>query len=153
MSWVAVAGIAVGVIGAGLNVASGNAQRKNLRAQADAQELEARVAEIGVKQTAARRMEALVADIGAIRARRATQNVGAESASAVAAERGYEKEYLRNMRTEILQQRYGISSRMANAQGLRVSGGAAQLGGYAGAASSIGGALMAFGGGGGGGGG
>lgn len=146
MSWVA-ASFAVAAVGAGLSVQSGRAQSKALGMQAANAELEAKVAEIGVKQTAARQMENLLTDLGAIRARRATQNVGVESASALAAERGFERDYMRNLRTDILQQRYGIQARIANASGLRAGAGAAMLSGYANAVTTLGQSFANFGGG------
>jgi hypothetical protein len=152
MSWIAAAAVSVAALGAGLSYVSGRTQSKSLKQQAANQELEAKVAEIGVQQTAARQMEGLLTDLGAIRARRATQNVGAGSASAIAAEKGFERDYMRNLRTDILQQRYGIQARISNASGLRAGANAAMLSGYAGAVSSIAGSFASFGGGGGGGG-
>lgn len=146
MSWIAAA-VTVAAVGVGTNIAAGKAQSRALRVQAANSELEAKVAEVGVRQTAARQMEALVTDLGAIRARRATQNVSADSASALAAEKGYEKDYLRNLRTDILQQRYGIQARISNASGLRMGARAAMLSGYAGAISSAAGSFATFGGG------
>jgi hypothetical protein len=146
MSWVA-ATFATAVVGAGLSYSSGRAQSGALKQQAANQELEAKVAEIGVKQTAARQMEGLLTDLGAIRARRATQNVSADSASAIAAEKGFERDYMRNLRTDILQQRYGIQARISNASGLRAGANAAMLSGYANAVSSIAGSFASFGGG------
>lgn len=146
MSWIA-ASFAVATVGAGLSIQSGRAQSKALGIQAANSELEAKIAEIGVKQTAARQMESLLTDLGAIRARRATQNVSADSASAVAAERGFERDYMRNLRTDILQQRYGIQARISNASGLRAGAGAAMLSGYANAITTIGNNFSNFGGG------
>lgn len=146
MSWIA-ATFATAVVGAGMSIQSGRAQSKALGIQAANSELEAKIAEIGVAQTAARQMEGLLTDLGAIRARRATQNVSADSASAIAAEKGFTRDYMNNLRTDILQQRYGIQSRIANAAGLRAGAGAAMLSGYAGAVSSIGGSFASFGGG------
>lgn len=147
MSWVA-ATFAAAAVGAGMSVASGRSQSKALNQQAASSELEAKVAEIGVAQTAARQMESLVTDLGAIRARRATQNVAANSASALAAEAGYERDYMRKLRTDILQQRYGIQARISNAMGLRAGANAAMLSGYANGISSIEGSFATFGGGG-----
>lgn len=140
--WVAGASAAVGAYGA---IKAGKQQSASLKGQAAAAETEARIAELGVKQTAARRTEALMADIGAIRARRATQNVGANSGSAVVAEKAYEKEYLQSMRSEILNQRYGIVSRLTSAAGLRAGAKGAMLSGYASAVGSLAGGFASFG--------
>jgi hypothetical protein len=146
MSWVA-ATFATAAIGAGMSISAGRANSQSLRTQAANSELEAKVAEIGVRQTAARQMESLLTDLGAIRARRATQNVSADSASAIAAEKGFERDYMRNLRTDILQQRYGIQARISNATGLKAGANAAMLSGYAGAVSSLSGSFANFGGG------
>lgn len=133
MMWTAVATTAVSAFG---QMKAASQQSASLKAQAATQEMEARVVELGVKQTAARRMEALVADLGAIRTRRATQNVTA-GGSALAAEKGYEKEYLTALRSDILNQRYGIVARNANAAQLRSGAKAAMFSGYTGAISTV----------------
>lgn len=130
MSFVATAVIAT-TASVGFTYQAGRQQAASLKGQAAAQELEARVAELGVKQTAARRMEALLADLGAIRTRRATQNVGV-GGSALVAEKGYEKEYLQALRADILNQRYGIVSRNTNAAALRQGAKATMTSTYAG---------------------
>lgn len=115
----------------GLGLAGAAQQSKDLRRQARVKDLEAEIAELGVKQLAARRMESLKADIGAIQARRATMNVSATSGSAVAAEQGYEKEYLRTLRSDILSGRYNIVARRNEASSLRVGARGAMISGYA----------------------
>ncbi len=132
----------------GLQLKGAEQQAKSLRGQAAAKDLEARVAELGVKQTAARRMESLVADIGAIQARRATMNVSATSGSAVAASQGYEKEYLRNLRTDILSQRYNIVGRRSDASQLRIGARGAMVSGFANALGTAASAYGQYGGGG-----
>ena len=132
----------------GLGLKASEQQAKSLRGQAAAKDLEARVAELGVKQTAARRMESLVADIGAIQARRATMNVSATSGSSVAASQGYEKEYLRTLRSDILSQRYNIVGRRSEASQFRIGARGAEISGYANALSTATKAFAAFGGGG-----
>lgn len=91
-------------------------------------------------------MEALMADLGAIRTRRATQNVAA-GGSAMVAEKAYEREYLTALRADILNQRYGIVARRAEADQLRQGARASMLSGYANAISTLGSGFMAFGGG------
>ncbi len=76
-SWLGGAALGAAGLSAGLGLMGASEQARSLRGQARAKELEARIAELGVKQTAARRMESLVADIGAIKARRATMNISA----------------------------------------------------------------------------
>lgn len=139
--------IAATAVSAGLGLMASSQQSKAMRGQAAAADLEARIAELGVKQTAARRMESLVADIGAIQAKRATTNVAATSGSAVAAEQGYEKEYLRTLRSDILSQRYNIVGRRSEASNLRIGARGAMISGYANAISSGVSAYGAFGGG------
>ena len=135
--------VTASVVSAGFSIAGGYQQSKSLKSQAATQEMEARVAELGVKQTTARRMEALVADLGAIRTKRATQNVGT-GGSALVAEKGYEKEYLRSLRSDILNQRYGIVAQRSNAASLRQGAKAAVTSGYAGAVSSLGSGFSSF---------
>lgn len=135
MSWVATAVVATAT-SAFMSIQSGRQQAASLKGQAAGQELEAKVAELGVKQTAARRMEALMADLGAIRSHRAAQNVGV-GGSAMVAEKSYEKEYLTSLRSDILNQRYGIVSRLTNADALRSGARASVLSGYAGAVGDI----------------
>ena len=139
------------VIVGGNEIASGKLAVKDLATgtqhEVPVAELEAKVAELGVKQTAARRMDALLADLGAIRTMRATHNVGADSGSAIAAEKGYENDYLQSLRADILSQRYGIVSRLTEASGLRAGARAATIGGYGDAFSSIARGFAQFGGG------
>jgi len=139
--------IAATALTAGLGLMASSQQSKSMRNQARAKDVEAQVAELGVKQTAARRMESLMADIGAIQAKRATSNVAATSGSAVAAEGGYEKEYLRTLRSDILSQRYNIVSRRSEASALRVGARATMISGYANALGSAVSAYGTFGGG------
>lgn len=135
MSWVATAVIATGV-SAGFTYAGARQQSASLKGQAAAADLEAKVAELGVKQTAARRMEALLADLGAIRTKRATQNVGV-GGSAMVAEKAYEKEYLTALRADILNQRYGIVNKNTEAGALRSGARATMLSAYAGITGDI----------------
>lgn len=134
--WLAAAAVS-SVVSAGLSIQGGRQQAQSMRDQAAAAEMEARVAGLDVKQTSARRTEALVGDLGAIRARRATMNVGSTSASAIAAEKGYEKDYLRTLRSEILGKRYGVVSRLTNASGLRAGANGAMISGYASATATL----------------
>jgi hypothetical protein len=134
--WLAAAA-ASSFVGAGLSIKAGKQQAQSMADQAAAAEMEARVAGIDIKQTQARRTEALVADLGAIRARRATMNVGATSASAISAEKGYEKEYLQSLRSDILAKRYGVVSRLTSARGLRIGAKGAMISGYASAAGNL----------------
>ena len=136
--------IAATAVSAGLGLMASGQQAKSMRGQAAAKDLEARVAELGVKQTAARRMESLMADIGAIQAKRATSNVAATSGSAVAAEGGYEKEYLRTLRSDILSQRYNIVGRRSEASALRVGAKATMISGYANALGTAVGGFAQF---------
>lgn len=140
MLWTAVASTAIST---GFQIAGAKQQSASLKSQAATQEMEARVAELGVKQTAARRMESLVADLGAIRTRRATQNVGV-GGSALVAEKGYEKDYLRSLRSDILNQRYGIVAANSNAASLRAGASGAMLSGYAGAVSTVANGFSSF---------
>lgn len=146
MSWAAIAVTTATTISAGFQIAGAKQQAKSLRSQAATQEMEARVAELGIKQTTARRMESLLADLGAIRTKRATQNV-AGGGSAMVAEKAYEKEYLQGLRSDILNQRYGLVARRGQADALRTGARAATLSGYAGAVSTIAGGFASYGGG------
>lgn len=134
------------VISAGFQIQAGRQQSASLKSQAASAEMEARIAELGVKQTAARRMEGLLADLGAIQTRRATQNV-AVGGSGLVAEKAYEKEYLTGLRSDILNQRYGIVARRSNAASLRAGASAANISGYAGAISTLSGGFQRWGGG------
>lgn len=134
--WLAAAAVS-SVVSAGLSIQAGKQQAQSMKDQAAAAEMEARVAGLDIKQTTARRNEALVADLGAIRARRATMNVGATGASAIAAEKGYEKEYLQTLRSDILAKRYGVVNRLTQAGGLRAGSKGALISGYASAAASL----------------
>jgi hypothetical protein len=60
----------------------------------------------------------------------------------VAAEGGYEKEYLRTLRSDILSQRYNIVSRRSEASALRDGARATMVSGYA---NALGTAVSAFG--------
>jgi hypothetical protein len=128
---------------------AGKAQSQQLKADAAAKEIEAKVADLGVKQLAGQRMAALVADLGAIRTQFATRNVEATSGSAVAAQRGYERESLDALFNDVLSARYqGVGARSA-ARGLRMGSSAALASGYAGALSNIAQGWSSFAGGGG----
>lgn len=145
MSWAVTAAWAAAGMGAHSARVGGEQQSKDAKSQAKAALLDARIAEFGVDQTAARRTEALLADLGAIRAHRASQNVEASSGSAVAAEKGYESDYLQTLRADILSQRYGIVQKQTEAAGLRGAARSAKVGGYATAATSIVGAFGSLG--------
>lgn len=134
--WLAAAAVS-SAVGAYSSIQAGKQQARSMRDQAAAAEMEARVAELDITQTTARRTEALIADLGAIRARRATANVGAGSGSAVAAEKGYEKEYLQSLRADILAKRYGVVSRLTHARGLRIGAKNAMISGYLSAAGQV----------------
>lgn len=135
-------------LSAAFSLSAGNAQSSQYKSEALAADLEARVAELGIKQTTASRLKGLQADIGAIRARRAAQNVAASSGSAVAAEAGYENEYLAKLRADILSQRYNVVGIRSKASSLRVAAKNAKISGYANAITSIVSSYSAFGGGG-----
>jgi hypothetical protein len=143
MSWVA---LSITAISAGFQIQAGRQQAASLKGQAAGAEMEARIAELGVKQTAARRMEGLLADLGAIQTRRATQNV-AVGGSALVGEQAYEKEYLTGLRSDILNQRYGIVAKRTEASSLRSGAHAANLSGYASAISTMAGGFQKWGGG------
>lgn len=143
MSWIA---LSITAVSAGFQIQAGRQQAASLKGQAAGAEMEARIAELGVKQTAARRMEGLLADLGAIQTRRATQNV-AVGGSALTAEKAYEKEYLTGLRSDILNQRYGIVAKRTEASSLRSGARAANISGYAGAISTLAGGFQKWGGG------
>lgn len=124
---------------------SGKKQGEALDEAASQKELEARVAKLGVKQTSARRREALLADLGAISARRATQNV-AMTGSAAVAERSFEREYLRSLRQETIQGLYDVQGRRTAARGLRMDARSSTMGGIASAIGQIGGGFFSIGG-------
>lgn len=142
MSFAAVA-VAASVVSAGFQLKAASDQSRSLKNQAATAQMEARVAELGVTQTAARRMEALVADLGAIQAKRATQNVTLGGSAAVATN-AYEKEYLSSLRSDILNQRYGIVAKNQEAASLRAGAKATMLSGYANAFSSIAGGFQSY---------
>jgi len=135
-------------LSAAFSISAGNAQNAQYKSEAAAAELEARVAQLGIKQTTANRLQSLSADIGAIRARRAAQNVASTSGSAMVAEAGYEKEYLSRLRADILSQRYNVVGLKTKASSLRIAGKSAQISGYANAITSAMNSYASFGGGG-----
>jgi len=138
--------IASTIVSAGMSIQAGRQQAASLKGQAAGAEMEARIAELGIKQTTARRMEGLLADLGAIQTRRATQNV-AVGGSALTAEKSYEKEYLSSLRSDILNQRYGVVAKRTEASSLRSGARAANISGYASAISTLAGGFQKWGGG------